>query len=285
MYSENVAIIRRIMRKNARSADNPSVTFGDSSLYTREPFVSPDIYPTKPKFILLDIRIMKWYNFLRNKTGDDNMKLQGLKINFLGDSITEGVGVSSVEKVYFNLLKERCGLAEARGYGISGTRFAKQRKKSETASFDLDFNLRAVEMDDDADVVVVFGGTNDYGHGDAPFGTDSDRTPDSFCGACHSLMRLLKEKYVGKVVVFMTPLHRENENVPRFDGHVLADFVEVIKKTAVQYSIPVLDLYGASGIQPDISAIKEAFAPDGLHPNDAGQNIIAERLEAFLLSY
>ena len=213
------------------------------------------------------------------------MKLQGLKINFLGDSITEGVGASSVEKVYFNLLKERHGLAEARGYGISGTRFAKQRAKSETESFDLDFNLRAAEMDDDADVVVVFGGTNDYGHGDAPFGTDSDRTPDSFCGACHSLMRLLKEKYVGKTVVFMTPLHRENETTPRFDGHVLADFVEVIKKTAVVYSIPVLDLYGASGIQPDIPAIKEAFAPDGLHPNDAGQNIIAERLEAFLLSY
>ena len=213
------------------------------------------------------------------------MELQNLKINFLGDSITEGVGASCVEKVYYNLLKERFQLKEARGYGVSGTRFAKQRSISEPPSFDLDFVMRAKEMDKDADVVVVFGATNDYGHGDAPFGTDSDRTPDTFCGACHTLMRYLKETYVGKTVVFMTPLHRENENTPRFGVHVLADFVEVIKKTAIQYSIPVLDLYGTSGIQPDIPAIKEAFAPDGLHPNDAGQQVIADRLASFLLAY
>ena len=213
------------------------------------------------------------------------MNLEHLKINFLGDSITEGVGASSVEKVYFNLLKERFHLEEARCYGVSGTRFAKQNKPSATARTDMDFVKRAPEMDPDADVVVVFGATNDYGHGDAPFGTDSDRTPDTFCGACHTLMRYLKETYVGKTVVFMTPLHRENENTPRFDGHVLADFVEVIKKTAIQYSIPVLDLYGASGIQPDIPAIKEALVPDGLHPNDAGQQLIADRLANFLLAY
>lgn len=28
--------------------------------------------------------------------------------------------------------------------------------------------MRVDEMDDDADIVIVFGGTNGYGHGDAP---------------------------------------------------------------------------------------------------------------------
>ena len=46
------------------------------------------------------------------------MQLKGIKANFLGDSITEGVGVPSPEFAYWNVLKEKFGLAEARGYGI-----------------------------------------------------------------------------------------------------------------------------------------------------------------------
>ena len=47
----------------------------------------------------------------------------------------------------------------------------------------------------DADGVVVFGGTDDFGHGDAPIGTPSDRTYDTFYGACHVLFSKLIEKY------------------------------------------------------------------------------------------
>ena len=35
-------------------------------------------------------------------------------------------------------------------------------------------------MDSDADVVVVFGGTNDFGHGDAKLGTFESRDPYTF---------------------------------------------------------------------------------------------------------
>ncbi len=42
------------------------------------------------------------------------MKLEGLKINFLGDSITEGVGVEDMSNIYWNRLKKECNLAEAR---------------------------------------------------------------------------------------------------------------------------------------------------------------------------
>ena len=117
------------------------------------------------------------------------MQLEGKTINFLGDSITQGVGVSALEFVYPNLIKEKYGLEKANNYGISGTRFAKQTKPSDEPSFDLDFCSRVAEMDPDADAVVVFGGTNDFGHGDAPLGCPDDRTKDTFWGACHELMR------------------------------------------------------------------------------------------------
>lgn len=44
--------------------------------------------------------------------------------------------------------------------------------------------MRADEMDDDADIVIVFGGTNDYGHGDAPMENFESRTSKLFMGRC-----------------------------------------------------------------------------------------------------
>ena len=48
------------------------------------------------------------------------------------------------------------------------------------------------------------------------------------------------------------------------------------------YCLSILDLYASSGLQPEIEEIKENFIPDGLHPNDAGNAVIAKRLKAFL---
>ena len=42
------------------------------------------------------------------------MVLTNKKINFLGDSITEGVGTSAPENIYLNVIKAECNLAEAR---------------------------------------------------------------------------------------------------------------------------------------------------------------------------
>lgn len=211
------------------------------------------------------------------------MKLKDLKINFLGDSITEGVGTSCTDEMYPNVLKREAELGEVRNYGISATRIARQNPPADPPSrADLDFCMRYTEMDDDADIVVVFGGTNDYGHGNAPFGCDSDRTPDTFCGALHYLMSGLIKKYPESTVVFMTPIHREGENTPDSKGFILTNYVDQIKKTAAYYSIPVLDLFSIGGICPDILEQKSALCPDGLHPNDAGNHLIAQRLKGFL---
>ena len=121
------------------------------------------------------------------------MDLKGTKINFLGDSITEGAGTSCVEARFTTLMKEIAGVAEIRNYGIGGTRIARQQTVNNEQYDKNDYCARFSAMDDDADVIVVFGGTNDYGHGDAPFGTFSDRTPDTFCGAVHCLFRGLIE--------------------------------------------------------------------------------------------
>lgn len=205
------------------------------------------------------------------------MELKGKTINFLGDSITEGVGASCVENRYTDVFAKETDVSIMRNYGISATRIANQQKVERDVD-ELSFCQRFDRMDDDADIIVVFGGTNDYEHGDAPFGTFEDRTPETFCGACHYLMKGLIEKYPDKTIVFMAPLHREFE----FKNTPLKDYVDIIKQTAEYYSIPVVDLFATAGICPALEIHKQTYCPDGLHPNDAGHRRVAMRLKAFL---
>lgn len=214
------------------------------------------------------------------------MKLENVRINFLGDSITEGVGASSKDNIYHAVLAREAGAGEVRNYGISGTRFAYQNGTSATHPKDdyVDKNCfcrRFDAMSDDADLVVVFGGTNDFGHGDAPIGTPEDRTPDTFYGACHFLFSGLVRKYLGKPVIIMTPTHRHDERLP-IKSETLRDYVNVIREVAEYYSLPVCDLYASSSMQPSIPEIKSKYMPDGLHPSDEGNSLIAKKLLAFL---
>lgn len=215
------------------------------------------------------------------------MDLKNKKIAFLGDSITYGHGVSDHAHRYWELLSQRSG-ARCYGYGICGTRIAPQHTLSPDPSWDRYFASRIGEMIPDADIVVVFGGTNDFGHGDAVFGCLSDRSPDSFCGVFHVLMEKLVARYPQSQLIVMTPLHRECENQLGLNelgvgrDHNLEAYVDAIKSISGYYGVPVLDLFRTSGMQPSVPQLKERDMPDGLHPNDAGHERIAEKLPGFL---
>ena len=217
------------------------------------------------------------------------MDLKGKKILFLGDSITEGAGTSSPECRFSELIAKNEG-AICFNYGIGGTRIAYQQKPSENARWDKNFIDRVDEMEDTADIVFVFGGTNDYGHGDAAIGEFSDRTPNTFYGAVHTLFTKLIEKYPEAKIVYATPLHRAEEKRHLVKGGVpqdvtLGQYVEILREVVDYYAIPTLDLYKCSGFQPLVPVLKEKYMPDGLHPNDAGHVILADRISAFLKNF
>ncbi|MBQ2989922.1 MAG: SGNH/GDSL hydrolase family protein [Clostridia bacterium] len=216
------------------------------------------------------------------------MELKGAVINFLGDSITEGVGASCTQKRYTDVFARMYG-AKVNNYGLSGSRFARQRVMTDEPH-ERYFCQRMLEMDETADAVVVFGCTNDFGHGDAPLGAFEDRDPSTFYGACHTLMSYLTERYCGKPVVILSPLHRHEEDCPAGDGTdrkldvraVLADYRRILLEVAAYYALPVLDLYATSGMQPKNAVSRERLMPDGLHPSDEGHAIIARRVGEFL---
>ena len=214
------------------------------------------------------------------------LELKNKKIVFLGDSITEGIGVSNPDNLYWNQIAKRTG-AQCYGYGIGGTRIAPQHTPSQED--DQYFGSRISDMIPDADAIVVFGGTNDFGHGDAPLGIMSDRTSDTFYGALHTLYTSLICRYPCARIVILTPLHRcgegkSAEKQPGTENLPLIRYVEAIREVAEYYALPVLDLFAMSGLQPNVPVIKKMYLPDGLHPNDTGHKRIAEMIVGFLQS-
>ena len=215
------------------------------------------------------------------------MELKGLKMGVIGDSITEGAGVADKENIYYNRLARECGVREIYVDGISGSRIARQSTPSEKERHDRDFISRVNDIDEDCDLVIVFGGTNDFGHGDAPLGNPDDNTPYTFWGACNTICEMLLTRFPKSQIVFMGPLHRSVEDDP-CGSHksdpvaTLYEYVDIMKTVTRKYSIPFLDLMAVSGITPRIPVIKEMYIPDGLHPNDAGHEKIAAKLNGFL---
>ena len=218
------------------------------------------------------------------------MELKGKKVNFLGDSITEGVGASSYENCFVEILKRDYELAEARNYGKGGTRIARQSEiKDPNEPRDKDFIMRAENMDDDADLIVVFGGTNDYGNGQAELGNIEDRNVFTFYGAVRVLCENLIKKYPTSKIVFVTPLHRWNENgglgtwkPEGVEQHPLCDYVKAIKEACECYSVPVLDMFNEGEMPIHLTCYSSIYTSDGVHPNDEGYKFFARKLGKFL---
>ena len=92
--------------------------------------------------------------------------LENKKIVFLGDSITEGSGASDYSKSFVANF-QRDTKADVTNLGIGGTRIAYQTTPSIcNLIFDRYYETRIYDIPVDADAIIVFGGTNDYGHGD-----------------------------------------------------------------------------------------------------------------------
>ncbi len=207
-----------------------------------------------------------------------------MKICFLGDSITAGGCSDGIENCYFFLVGKTLGV-EARGFGQGGTRIAKQRSPSVEAVYDEDFQKRALAMDKDADFVFVFGGTNDYGHGDAPIGEFSDKNPYTFYGGLRTLVEYMVGVYGKEKLCFITPLHRYDEqNVHGERGEKpvpslpLSGYVEIIKEVTVYYGVDCLDLYTPPLFPAPTTDKGDEYTADGLHPNRKGHALLAARI-------
>lgn len=213
-------------------------------------------------------------------------KWQGKKAAFLGDSITFGCGS---EVRFSDIVGEKLGFSKVYNYGYNAT------KITMVTPDDLSFVNRYKDMADDADIVFVMGGTNDYGHAiewvAVPFGDFSDRCPTTFCGALHVLFQGLIRKYLGKKIVIIIPPHRRgfdsfDDLTPNPEtGKNFPDYLNMIRRTAEYYGLPIIDLYRNLPLNPVLPEVREKYIPDALHPNKEGHKMIAEAIINFLNNF
>ena len=211
-----------------------------------------------------------------------------MKINFLGDSITSGGGAGCLEKSYVSVVERLTGY-EVRRYGEGGTRIAKQTVPSDVLTYDEDFIKRAKKMDKDADFVFVFGGTNDYGHGDAPLGCLEDKNPYTFYGALRTLLEYLISVYGKEKLCFITPLHRYLEEDPKGEcGRKkapiapLSRYVEIIREVTSFYDVILLDLFAENFLPVPKTDKGDEYTADGVHPNARGHELLAKRIVQYI---
>lgn len=213
------------------------------------------------------------------------MQLKSKRVSFLGDSITEGWGLDDYYYRYDRVLMRRARISKIYNYGIGGTCFAYHTGSppSDDPKWDLYFCGRVFVMNPDTDLIIVYGGTNDYGHDKDPFGeSKSESHIDTFTGAVNYVMNAVREVYPGVPCVFMTPMKRFCGGQKNSTGKTLEDYANYIVTAGQNNNIPVLDLYHDLGIDPDIKEDFEKYTIDGLHPNAAGHAVIADKLYEFL---
>lgn len=206
-----------------------------------------------------------------------------MKILFLGDSITQGVGASEEKYNYVNRVRDELR-ASVINYGVSGTRIGRQTLMRHSPMFNYDFRLRAEIMECEADLVFVFGGTNDYGHGMLRLGDKDTRDEDTFVGNLRLLIDYLIVKYGREKLCFILPLHRSDEDGYACKGEELneqgaplVDYVNAMRYVLREYAVDFIDLYDNGIPKPEVNTGDE-YTVDGVHPNNKGHKLIADKV-------
>lgn len=209
-------------------------------------------------------------------------QLFGKKYAALGDSLTNGTGA----KPYCQVAAEYFGM-NLINYGITSSTLAEY---DEAGGGYEPMSVRYANMDADAEVVTIMGGTNDIY---SKIGTMADRQEDGiytlYSGA-HKLFKGIMEKYPNaKVGVILPPqfakcLPTDTEgNGPDINLEKHQARLAAIKEVAEYYSLPVLDLFHHGGINGYGAVQRELFyQADKLHLTTAGQARLAEKVIAWM---
>lgn len=195
----------------------------------------------------------------------DTDNLAGYTWLTLGDSIT-------ARGWYQDMVQDICDISYV-NYGIGGTSIAKKWSSTPDA-----FCVRYVDMQNDADMVMVWGGVNDFSL-NIPMGTKGSTNTMTFYGALKVLIEGLIAKYPDTKIGFvLTPQVNNTDatlqykfDVQNTEGLTLMDYNNAIKEMCEEYALPVLDLYHNCGMnqlnmQTMTSNVTET-SPDGLHPS------------------
>lgn len=201
--------------------------------------------------------------------------LSGKKIIAIGDSKVKGHSLSdAANQTWLAKLANRNNMTRV-NYGINGTYLSNKQYTSGGITYD-GVVVRYTSMDNDADYILVFAGTNDANNSIVPMGTDDSTDDTTFKGALNVLCDGLLTKYPNKKIGFITPYFR-NSNYP--------PYIDAIKTICKKYSIPVFDNSEKGGVcWTNAAQISAITLGDTYHLNESGMEFASYKYEAFIRS-
>lgn len=221
----------------------------------------------------------------RERIAENKKDFSQMKIACLGDSITAAANLEEEEGyeqyAYPARMQALLGAQEVYNLGIGGSSIGRYWADA--------YVDRYQEIPEDADVIIVMGGTNDgFCASDKEFGNLEERAYRTFCGDLNELMKGLKEKYPSAEVFFATPLPNVLQDYLMSERDYLLPqqkFVDVIIALAKEYNYHVIDLYNSNILDSHDANVVAEYVPDGVHGNHAGYQIIAEHFAAELVQF
>ncbi len=203
----------------------------------------------------------------------------------LGDSITDkNVNKDIITTHYTDYLYENCSFIEnIQNVGYGGSCIAGLSDKPEKMS--PTFIERFRQIKSNVNLIIVFGGTNDYGIGSStlpnPLGKFGDESPETFYGGLKTLIDGIERDYSAAKLVFVTPIYRReqelggvpNENIY---GFTLGDYASAIKETCEKRGVSCIDAF--SELTEINAETCDDYELDGLHLNDQGNVLLGRFL-------
>lgn len=240
--------------------------------------------PTAEYRLSGDVKLVQEHiNQVKNAISTSNVS--GKKLGVIGDSITVGYMVTGynedgsakggyVTKKWYDYVAERYGFASVQANAEIGRAFTK------SGSMSTRFTQKIKELDSDLDVIIVFGGTNDFNW--SPTIGTMDDTPSeedggiSFFAALRFTAEYLQTNFPNARIVFMTPLPRKNSegfNGKDTNGKRVIDYADAIAEMCRCYGFDIVDLNRVGGFYVWSDTWLNAYMMDGLHPNEAGTEV------------
>ncbi len=140
------------------------------------------------------------------------------------------------------------------------------------------------------EILVIEHGVNDYLAG-VPLENPQDPFDEyTYAGALRQVLKNLRQAYPEQRVILVTPtycwflfkeLNCGNNNT---GSGILEDYVNMELAIAAEYGVEVLDNYHHSGIgDTGVFEEWEIYTQDGLHLNEKGRRLVAERIADCIL--
>lgn len=221
----------------------------------------------------------------RKRIAGSRTDFSEVKIACLGDSITAAANLEKEENyrqyAYPARLKALLRAKEVYNLGIGGSSIGRYWSDA--------YVDRYQEIPEDADIIIVMGGTNDgFCVSEKEFGSLEERAYRTFCGDLDELMRGLKKNYPDAEVFFATPLPNILQDYLMSERDYLlpqSRFVQVISTLAREYGFQVIDLYNSNILDSHDANVVADYVPDGVHGNHDGYQILAERFAAEIIRH